>query len=88
MQIPEIKRISGRDVYHITFEVNSMPSFDWIYKVRDRYETYIDTKGLFPWRFEQHVREGGYSRDFSAFFDQSDGVKQKQPKVNMIFQNM
>jgi len=25
---------------------------------------------LFPWRFEQHIREGGYSRDFSAFFDQ------------------
>lgn len=73
MQIPQMKRISGRQAYHITFEVNSVPSFDWIYKVRDRYETYIDAKGLFPWRFEQHIREGGYSRDFSAFFDQRKG---------------
>lgn len=72
-QIPKIKRISGRDAYHITFEVNTVPSFDWIYKVRDRYESYLDVEGLFPWRFEQHVREGGYSRDFSAFFDQRKG---------------
>jgi hypothetical protein len=73
MQIPEMKRISGRQAYHVTFEVNTVPSFDWIYKVRDRYETYIDSKGLFPWRFEQHIREGGYTRDFSAFFDQRKG---------------
>ncbi len=73
MRIPKIKRISGRNAYHVTFEVNSVPSFDWIYKVRDRYETYLDVEGLFPWRFEQHIREGGYSRDFSAFFDQRKG---------------
>lgn len=73
MQVPKIKRISGRNAYHVTFEVNSVPSFDLFYKVRDRYETYIDIEGLFPWRFEQHIREGSYSRDFSAFFDQRKG---------------
>lgn len=69
MSIPHNKRISGRDTYHIMFEVNSLPSFDFLFKVRDKYETYVDVEGLFPWRFEQHVREGSYSRDFSAFFD-------------------
>lgn len=73
MQIPEIKRISGREAYYITFEVNTVPSFDWMYKVRDRYVTYLDVEGLFPWRFEQHIREGGYKRDFAAFFDQRKG---------------
>lgn len=74
MEVPKMKRIAGRDVYHVTFKVNSLPSFDPFFKVRDRYETYIDKEGLFPWRFEQHIREGGYSRDFSAFFDQRKGV--------------
>lgn len=74
MEIPRLKKISGRQAYHITFNVNSVPSFDWFYKVRDRYETYLDKEGLFPWRFEQHIREGGYSRDFSAFFDHNKGV--------------
>lgn len=72
-EIPNIKRISGRDAYHVVFEVNTVPSFDLFYKVRDRYETFIDVQGLFPWRFEQHIREGNYSRDFSAFFDQRKG---------------
>ena len=61
MSIPQTKRISGRDAYHIVFEVSSVPSFDWVFKVRDRYETYVDALGIFPWRFEQHVREGKYS---------------------------
>ena len=73
MEIPQKKKISGRDVYHVTFNVNSVPSFDWFYKVRDRYETYMDMEGLFPWRFEQHIREGKYSRDFAAFFDHKKG---------------
>ncbi len=73
MAVPRIRRISGRNAFNITFDVNSVPSFDWIYKVRDHYETYLDVEGLFPWRFEQHIREGSYSRDFSAFFDQRNG---------------
>ncbi len=68
--IPKIKKISGRETYHVTFKVNSVASFDVLYRVRDTYETYIDVEGIFPWRFEQHIREGGYTRDFSAFFDQ------------------
>jgi hypothetical protein len=72
-EVPKIRKISGREAYHVTFEVNTVSSFDWIYKVRDRYETFIDVQGIFPWRFEQHIREGGYSRDFAAFFDQRKG---------------
>lgn len=68
--IPEIKTFSGRKCYRIKFEVNTVPSFDLFFKVRDRYESYLDVEGIFPWRFEQHIREGKFSRDFSAFFDQ------------------
>ncbi|MFA3782166.1 DUF3108 domain-containing protein [Melioribacteraceae bacterium 4301-Me] len=74
MSIPKISKLAGRDVYNITFQVNTVSAFDPFYKVRDRYATYLDTEGIFPWRFEQHIREGGYSRDFSAFFDQRRGI--------------
>lgn len=70
--IPKIIKMNGRDVYKITFGVNTVSAFDVLYKVRDRYETYLDKQGLFPWRFEQHIREGSYSRDFSAYFDQKN----------------
>ncbi|HOI28615.1 MAG TPA: DUF3108 domain-containing protein [Melioribacteraceae bacterium] len=71
--IPKITKLAGRETYNVVFKVNSVPAFDPFYKVRDRYETYLDVEGIFPWRFEQHIREGGYSRDFSAFFDQRKG---------------
>ncbi|MCL4547078.1 MAG: DUF3108 domain-containing protein [Bacteroidetes bacterium] len=71
--IPKIVKIAGRDAYNVMFDVSSVSAFDPFYKVRDHYETYIDVAGLFPWRFEQHIREGDYSRDFSAFFDQRRG---------------
>ncbi|MDQ7818101.1 MAG: DUF3108 domain-containing protein [Melioribacteraceae bacterium] len=71
--IPKIIKLAGRETYNVVFRVNSVPAFDLFYKVRDRYETFIDVEGIFPWRFEQHIREGGYSRDFSAFFDQRKG---------------
>jgi hypothetical protein len=64
----------NRRCLKIDFAVNSKPFFDLVYKVRDRYRTILDAEGLFPWRFEQHIREGGYSRDFTAEFDQIQHV--------------
>ncbi len=74
MSVPDTAFMQGRSIYKVLFEVNSLPAFSWIYKVRDRYETYIDAEGIFPWRFEQHIREGGYTRDFTADFDQRNHI--------------
>jgi hypothetical protein len=66
---PAPATINGRKCFDIKFTVNSTESFDMVYKVRDYYKTYVDMEGLFPWRFEQHIREGTYKRDFEAIFD-------------------
>jgi hypothetical protein len=87
MTIPDIKYLNGRKAYETLVLANSYSSFDWIFKVRDRYATYLDVDGIFPWRFEQHVREGSYSHDYDAFFDPiaktaetSDGNKYSTPQ--------
>ncbi len=69
MEVPNYEYINGRKCYRIEFHVNSLPFFSTFYKVEDRYSTLLDVEGLFPWRFEQHIREGGYRRDFTADFD-------------------
>ncbi len=68
--IPKLDTVKGRECHQVLFTVNSTPSFSWIYRVEDRYESLIDRKGLFPWRFVQRIREGRYHRDFWAEFDQ------------------
>lgn len=60
----------GRECYKIQFEVRSLESLDWLYRVRDVYTTVMDVGGLFPWEFTQRIREGNYKRDSKAFFDQ------------------
>lgn len=79
MEIPQIRKTAGRDSYVVNFQVNSVPSFDMVYKVRTRYESYIDVAGLFSWRFEQHIRESKFTNDYSAFFDQRKN-KARTPK--------
>ena len=63
--------VSGRPTYDVRFSVRTTNSFDKIFKVRDVYRTWIDVDGLFPWKFQQKVREGDYKRDFSANIDQA-----------------
>lgn len=63
---PEVLEVSGRKVYHIVGNGYTLSSFDWIFKVRDRYETYMDKDALIPWLFVRRVDEGGYkfSQDY------------------------
>jgi len=68
--LPDPIEISGRKCYDIRFQVRSLESLEWLYKVRDTYRTVVDVHGIFPWLFEQHIREGNYKRDFTASFDQ------------------
>lgn len=74
MEIPELEEISNRECYRIRFEVNSVGLFSLFYRVEDWYETCLDVKGIFPWRYEQHIREGSYRRDVEAEFDQMNHV--------------
>lgn len=69
MSIPRYSWQKGRKCFHVQFLVKSTSFFDNLYHVRDRYESHIDADGLFPWKFTQRIREGGYKRDFSARFD-------------------
>lgn len=69
LAIPEFRYEKNRKCYYVRAEANSAKAFSWFFKVEDRYETYIDTEGIFPWRFEQHIREGKFKADNVASFD-------------------
>lgn len=74
LAIPHYEYYNGRKCYHVESRVNSLPFFSTFYKVEDRYVSVIDSAGIFPWRFEQKIREGNYKRDFSAEFDHFRGI--------------
>lgn len=56
----ENKKFGDRNTMHIVGTGISKGSFDFFFKVRDRYESYIDEEALIPWFFGRRVDEGGY----------------------------
>ena len=57
-----IENLNGRPVYHVVGDGKTNSSYDWIYTVRDRYESYIDTASLQPYKFIRNINEGGYKK--------------------------
>jgi hypothetical protein len=64
-----LENYNGKTVYHATGEGYSNSSYDWIFKVRDKYETYMDTATLKPYRFIRNVEEGRYKKTENASFN-------------------
>lgn len=70
MSIPDTVWEQGRPCYHVVTTARSASFFDVFFKVRDSVESIIDIQGMFPWRFEKHIREGGYKSDRYVTYDQ------------------
>jgi Protein of unknown function (DUF3108) len=55
-----LEHLNGKEVYHVVGEGSTYSFYDKFFKVRDRYESYIDTATLLPYKFIRNVNEGGY----------------------------
>ena len=55
-----LERFEGKNVYHVIADGKTYPFYDKFFRVRDRYESYIDTGSLQPYKFIRNVDEGGY----------------------------
>jgi len=56
----KLEQLNGKPVFHVTGTGTTHPSYDWVYRVRDTYESFIDTASMQPLRFIRNVDEGGY----------------------------
>ncbi|MEX6689885.1 DUF3108 domain-containing protein [Danxiaibacter flavus] len=62
--------IGNSEVYHVIGEGSTNSKYDWIFKVRDRYETYFNAADLKPLIFRRHINEGNYRKDEEISFNQ------------------
>jgi hypothetical protein len=65
----ELYPIGSRRCYHIVGTGQTKGAFDWFFKVRDRYETYMDSASLMPWIFIRRIDEGGYTKNQNVTFN-------------------
>ncbi|MEL7020480.1 MAG: DUF3108 domain-containing protein [Bacteroidota bacterium] len=56
--------------YHLSVVGKTYKSYEWFFKVRDYYDTYVDKESLLPVLSLRDVREGGYTVYDRVKFDQ------------------
>jgi hypothetical protein len=63
------EELEKKSVFHITALGKTIPFYDHLYKVRDRYETFIDSATLLSYEFNRSVYEGGIKKYENIRFD-------------------
>jgi hypothetical protein len=50
---------NGKAAYHMIGTGNTYPKYDWFFKVRDVFESFVDTETFRPYKFLADMHEGG-----------------------------
>jgi hypothetical protein len=70
LEVRNIAWIEGVPCYHIVSDARTNRVFSKFFKVRDHFESFMDTTRLVSLYYEKHLREGDYRKDESVKFDQ------------------
>jgi len=82
------ERFQNSDVFHVVGEGSTNPSYDWIYKVRDRYESYFNSTDLQPLKFIRQINEGKYKKYEEVTFDQQANTATTKKGVYKVPENV
>lgn len=64
---PEV--VNGRPTYHIIAKGKTFSSFDWMYKVRDHFESNVDSVSIAPLKYFKSVQEDNYKDIDLVYYD-------------------
>jgi len=52
--------LNEREAHHVVGEGGTYSYYEWLFKVDDKYESFIDKETFLPLKFKRKVHEGGY----------------------------
>jgi len=65
-------KFDNKSVFQLTAEGRTAGTFNVFYKVRNRYDSYIDKTNLSPYLYTENIREANYRRNDKARFYQDE----------------
>ena len=74
MEVVEHTLIDDISTFHIVGKGRTALFFDWFFKVRDVYETYLDSAKILPIKFIRNIPEGGYEKQQLYNFNHLDSL--------------
>lgn len=70
----EEEPLDGEPTLHVRVDGETYKSYEWFYKVKDQYESYLDTESLLPKMFIRNTNEGGFVINEDYRFNHDDRV--------------
>jgi hypothetical protein len=80
--------VTKRKCYKVTGSARSAKSFDWIFRVRDSYESIIDVNTMLPYQFNRKIEEGKYRKEEHVRFDHVKGIATNEGEEFKIPENV
>ncbi|MGF1556773.1 DUF3108 domain-containing protein [Paucihalobacter sp.] len=81
-------KLNNKEVYHVVGKGWTTGAIKWFFKVKDRYESYIDMETGLPYKFIRDIDEGGHTKNLEIEFDQraqKAHVNNKKYKTNATY---
>lgn len=79
---------NNKPIYHLVGTGRSTGTFNFFFKVEDRYESYIDSATLSPMLFIRDIQEGGYAKyQHYQFFQHRSKVRDQHKDEYSIVKN-
>jgi len=66
-----LEKLNDKPVYHVTGEGKTFSFYDNFFRVRDKYESFIDTSNLQPLKFIRSVNEGNFKKYENVSFNKT-----------------
>jgi hypothetical protein len=66
-----LENLNSKPVYHVTGEGKTYSFYDNFFRVRDKYESFIDTSNLQPLKFIRNVNEGNFKKYENVSFNKT-----------------
>lgn len=80
-------KFNDKNIFHAIGSGRSTGSFDFFFKVRDRFESWFDEEDLRPYRFIRRTNEGGYVVNDDVDFDYNKMTARSRQKELPILMN-
>ncbi len=79
---PNLHTVHNRPCYRATVYGRTTSSFDFFIKIRDTWQSYVDTAAILPMRYQSSIEEGNYRKketiDFNHFTNTAFVEKRKK----------
>lgn len=83
----KIQKVNNRPCYNVKVVGKTTGAFDLVSKVRDTWQSYIDTSALLPHQFYTNKREGGYKNVEKVIFDHENDIANRIDLDNTFEKN-